>query len=363
MRLDQGPGHTIREQGFTLVELMIAIAISAILLLGVVQVFVISRHSYHLDNGLAHAQENARFAVHTLSEDIRMAGYIGCRAVNVANILNNQTNWMFDFDTPLQGWDGSKMSSFPSEFASKAVAGTDAIVVLRGGNTQYQITQVNGSGALASSSFQLSTTAGLSQFDIVMVSDCNQASIFQITNTTPSTNTTVVHQTGTGTPGNCTNNMGSPVPTTGCTNTSGTNYAYGLSAGMLKLVATAYYIGKSTSGTGNALYRLSMDKGKAGNPEELAEGVEDMQILYGVDTNGDGLANQYITADKVSAITDGFKKVVSVRLGLLVDTTTDVLKAATTKTFNLPGKTITDTDKKLHFPIVTTIKLRNRGVM
>ncbi|MEJ2399462.1 MAG: PilW family protein [Gammaproteobacteria bacterium] len=327
MRLDQGPGHTIREQGFTLVELMIAIAISAILLLGVVQVFVISRHSYHLDNGLAHAQENARFAVHTMSEDIRMAGYIGCRAANVANILKNNTNYLYDFDTP------------------------------------YQITQVNGSGALASSSFQLSTTAGLSQFDIVMVSDCNQASIFQITNTKPSTNNTVVHQTGTGTPGNCTNNMGSPVPTTGCTNTSGTNYAYGLSAGMLKLVATAYYIGKSTSGTGNALYRLSMDKGKAGNPEELAEGVEDMQILYGVDTNGDGLANQYITADKVSAITDGFKKVVSVRLGLLVDTTTDVLKAATTKTFNLPGKTITDTDKKLHFPIVTTIKLRNRGVM
>ena len=42
--------------------------------------------------------------------------------------------------------------------------------------------------------------------------------------------------------------------------------------------------------------------------EEIAEGVEDMQILYGVDTNGDGLANQYVTANKVlTATAGGFK--------------------------------------------------------
>lgn len=356
MRLKPYVPHTVRHLGFTLVELMIAIAISTILMLGVSQMFVVSRHSYNLDNGLARAQENARFAVHTMSEDIRMAGYIGCRANRIANTLNNTTNWMFDFDTPLHGWDGSATGTipFPTEFASKAVAGTDAIVVLRGDNTQYKVVSSNSYSA----QITLTSSAGLTQSDIVMVSDCDQASIFQITSTVSSNTITHSANSGTVTPGNCTKGLGSPVPSP-CT-AIGNNHDYKGTGSLMKMKATAYYIGTSTSGTGNALFSMSMDKGIAAPAVELAEGVEDMQILYGEDTDGDGLANRYVTADKVS----DFKNIVSVRLGLLVDTTSNVLNASTTKSYKIAGSTAGPyTDKKLYFPITTTIKLRNRGVM
>lgn len=346
--------HTVivHQPGFTLVEIMIAIAISSILMLGVIQVFVISKHAYRLDNGLARAQENARYAVHAMSEDIRMAGYIGCRANKIANTLNNTNSWMFDFNTPLQGWEGG-VSTFPTQFASYVVPGTDAIVILRGDDTQFKIVTSNNNAA----SMTLNTVKGLAQWDIVMASDCDQASIFQITK--PINANTITHETGSGTPGNCTKGLGSPVPNP-CT-ANGINHDYGGNGGLMKLKATAYFIGKSVSGTGNALFSMSMDKGGVGNPQEIAEGVENMQILYGEDTNGDGLANRYVTADKVT----DFKAVVSVRLGLLVNTVKDVLKADNSNTYYIADTKIVEpgTDKKLRFPITTTIKLRNRGIM
>ena len=131
--------------------------------------------------------------------------------------------------------------------------------------------------------------------------------------------------------------------------------------------ATAYYIGTTSSGE-HALYRLAMDKGVAGTPEELVEGVEDMQVLYGVDPSwtptSHGPPVKYVTADKVT----DFKQVVSVRLGLLVDTTTDVTTSKDNQTYTIADTTIqaaTGThqhpkDNKLRFPITTTIKLRNR---
>lgn len=50
--------------------------------------------------------------------------------------------------------------------------------------------------------------------------------------------------------------------------------------------------------------------------QPLVEGVEEMQFLYGVDSDGDGIANEYETGDYVN--TSGTQnKVVSVRIGLL----------------------------------------------
>jgi type IV pilus assembly protein PilW len=48
----------------------------------------------------------------------------------------------------------------------------------------------------------------------------------------------------------------------------------------------------------------------------LAEGVENMQILYGEDTDNDLAANLYVNASKVT----DFTKVVSVRIALLINT-------------------------------------------
>ena len=78
--------------GLTLVELMVAITIGLIILAAVARLFVTSRSTYTLEEGLARVQESGRFAMEFLSQDIRMAGYAGCNA----NLSGSQVNNMVD---------------------------------------------------------------------------------------------------------------------------------------------------------------------------------------------------------------------------------------------------------------------------
>lgn len=67
-----------RAAGLSLIEMMIALVIGLVLLLGVIQVFSASRTAFQLSEGASRAQENARFALDFLARDIRMAGHFGC---------------------------------------------------------------------------------------------------------------------------------------------------------------------------------------------------------------------------------------------------------------------------------------------
>jgi type IV pilus assembly protein PilW len=62
-------------KGFSLIEMMTALAISSVLLLGSVTVFVSNDRASVLRNGTAELTETGRLAINTLSRDIRMAGY------------------------------------------------------------------------------------------------------------------------------------------------------------------------------------------------------------------------------------------------------------------------------------------------
>lgn len=68
------------QQGVSLIELMIALALGAILVLGITQVFSGVRASFGASEGLSRLQENARFAMEFLRRDARMAGHFGCRS-------------------------------------------------------------------------------------------------------------------------------------------------------------------------------------------------------------------------------------------------------------------------------------------
>jgi type IV pilus assembly protein PilW len=61
----------------TLIELMVALAIGAFLMLGALTVFMQSRTSFRVNENLSRLQENARFALETMEPDIRMAHYWG----------------------------------------------------------------------------------------------------------------------------------------------------------------------------------------------------------------------------------------------------------------------------------------------
>lgn len=65
-------------QGFTLTEIMIALLLSLVLMAGVLTIMSSSKRTYALQTKLAELQDNARFVMSDLKNDLRMAGYRGC---------------------------------------------------------------------------------------------------------------------------------------------------------------------------------------------------------------------------------------------------------------------------------------------
>ncbi|GAA3927895.1 PilW family protein [Litoribacillus peritrichatus] len=66
---------TLSQNGMTLVELMIAMLLGLILTASLVQVFLANKQTFMMADFLGRAEENGRYAMNILTDDIRMAGY------------------------------------------------------------------------------------------------------------------------------------------------------------------------------------------------------------------------------------------------------------------------------------------------
>lgn len=67
-----------RQSGLSLIELMVAITISSVLLLGVLQLFGDTSQTDKTSSALAQVQESGRIALEVIGADARRAGYQGC---------------------------------------------------------------------------------------------------------------------------------------------------------------------------------------------------------------------------------------------------------------------------------------------
>jgi prepilin-type N-terminal cleavage/methylation domain-containing protein len=76
-------------QGYSLVELLVAMAISLVVMAGVYKVYVTQQDSYLLQEQVAEMQQNARVAKYVLTKDIRMVGYNPTRKINVGNFVTS----------------------------------------------------------------------------------------------------------------------------------------------------------------------------------------------------------------------------------------------------------------------------------
>lgn len=65
----------MRQKGFTLVEMMIAIVIGLLLIAGTMGVFLTTKQGYRMTNGLSLMQSTGRATLDLLTHDIMMAGY------------------------------------------------------------------------------------------------------------------------------------------------------------------------------------------------------------------------------------------------------------------------------------------------
>lgn len=238
------------QQGFTLVEIMVAMTISLLLLAGVLQIFLGSKVTYQLQNSIGRLQENVRFSMDIMTQNIGMAGY-------TAN-------------------DATVLSAFNTAGTAENVTENATLDFLVGNNKASDTISINYEAA----------------------TDC---------------------------------------------------------------------LGNATGGTATDSYFLDGTDlkctGSGGATDVLAEGVENMQILYGVDTDysatnpGDGISNAYVTADSVT----DWGAVRNVRIALLVSTVESAGSGVDNNTYTLlntpPIGPINDTAMRRVF--VRTIPLRN----
>ena len=136
------------EYGMTLVELMVALAVGSFLILGAVQVYTQSRQAYVVNDAIARVQETAQFAMDTIEADLRMANNWGLNSLSdaingrttAANAnplslttpLDNGTScgadWAFDLERPVAGTDAYAL---PCAADNTAQANSDTLTVRR----------------------------------------------------------------------------------------------------------------------------------------------------------------------------------------------------------------------------------------
>ena len=77
-----------KQAGISLVEVLVALVISLFLLGGIVQVYTGNKATFAFTNSLAEIQENGRFALDIVSQDLRLSGEWGCIAFDPGDTSN-----------------------------------------------------------------------------------------------------------------------------------------------------------------------------------------------------------------------------------------------------------------------------------
>lgn len=324
------------QSGISVVEIMVGVAISLILLAGVMQIFLSNKHTYRVQEAFARLQENGRYAMQFLSQDIRMAGFFGC--VSGVDTPNNIVNLdgVAGAD-PIAEFTGNGLTGLessdlpltlnPTTTLTSVYDNSDILQIKRSSNTGIH---VDGPMTALSTPIKLdpvTATGVFSDNDILFVTDCEKADIFAVSSITPQGGfINITHDV--------TNNTGNFL-----------QKVYQDDAEVMKMVIHTYYLDTNSAGV-PALYRASMGTNASINKEELVEGVEDMQLLYGVDTNDDNVVNKYVT----SALVADFSDVVTVRITLTVRTIED----------NIANEVTAEGDRRLRRKFTTSIAIRNR---
>ncbi|WP_295570896.1 PilW family protein [uncultured Stenotrophomonas sp.] len=279
--------------GLSLVELMVALVISLVLMLGVVQVFIASQTASRLSEGASRVQENARFALDFLERDIRMAGHMGC-VNDQAHVVKNQGDPVshlgatsgdgspLDFSVSIQGFDApdtapgasltlgadwSAPEGLPTAIAglSPVPAGGSDVLVLRFFAPEgVPVTAISADGGNAlldmdSSRVARLTGGGVSTPTLFGIADCGHADVFagslsnaRVTATSLDLSRYAAQPTG--------------------------------QTMLYRAESMVYYVGVNPDTKQPGLRRARADSDGAYTiNEELVEGIESLQLMYGLD--------------------------------------------------------------------------------
>ncbi|MFK8015413.1 MAG: PilW family protein [Gammaproteobacteria bacterium] len=317
---------SINQRGFSLIELMVGLAIGVFLIAGTLSVYQESQSAILVSERMARMQESGRYAISVIEEDIRAVGlwgllnsteYVAGRAtpadaVDIAVTGDCQVNWVVNIDTPIEGFDNSNGYAATCLSGVNYVNNSDVLVLRHADERDL-------------------TAADLGVGGIYLRSDQTHAEIF----------------------------AGTTLPN-----------GFAPDARINEIRAIAYFISDESDSDADtpSLRRAFVDMTGATptiDTEEVISGIEDFQVQYGVDLSGDGSANSYLNADDVV----DEAQIVALRLWLRLRTSTpeigfddemsflysdQLFSAATTST--------ADDDPYRRAVLSKTIELRNRRV-
>ena len=314
------------QRGFTLIELMVSLLLSLLVVGAAGSLFLSNRKVYGNTESINRIQENQRSAFEMLARDVREAGGNPCTR-NIVNMLDTSKPGGSYFIGWLDGLSGKN---------GTGVNGSDELTLYLANGSSIAVTGNNGPSA----NIDVSSTAGLTDGDIVMVCNGEVATIFQAT-ALPS-GISIDHNSGTGTPGNLQkpfqidqktfdNNPSGNAngycflpPPTGA-NPNCLNPPSGSPAQVVKPYGVHWYLAGNTRG-GTSLYRQVVYNGGASpqTPGEIAEGVTGMQLSYKI-----GNAAGFVDASAVAATQ--WKNVTAVRAQLTFQAVRGALAAGDIK--------------------------------
>ena len=266
-----------RHAGITLLEVLLALGLGLVVLLIVDRIYTASTRSYDLQQALARLQEGGRAAVNLISQDLRQAGHYGITDVEAAAAL------------------GRLVGSRPP--AASCPMGND-----RWGRMALQPLFGLNDDATAYACLSGRWVRG----DVVTVRYADPAPVTTYGNLLHFRSELYRGTLFVGPP------AGAPAPP----------------ASDHRMVARAYFVGRSRNAVGPrscegipipALVRETLGTGGVPVAEEVVAGVEQLQLRYGVDEDGDGWVDRYVDAgDPPLDTLAGWSQVRSVRLWVLV---------------------------------------------
>jgi len=315
-----------KQRGFSLIEIMIAMTIALVLMAGIMGIMSSSKRTYSIQQDLARLQENARFAMEFISTDLRMAGYFGCSGQAGLPLV-----WLTSTDgSGANGSDGLTvryLDANPGAFAVEHLSGTTPLL------------QTKGLGPFAPT-----TDGSIAVGDTVVAADCGGAEARTVT---------------------AVSSNGININRALLRDYDNAGQSFG--AEMRPLIANIYSIaaadwsdppnGVTTDPEdGFSLFR---------NGTEFIQGVERMEIRFGVDTDGDRVPNRYLPASSNLVVNNGAitGSVLSARVTLLMQTIEQRYdRDLDTKTYDLGEPTAYDPvdDHRRRRIFSTVVRLRNQ---
>ena len=322
----------IRHQhGMSLAELMIAMALGLLLTLGIATLFTQTRQSFNQDEQIATMQANLRFAIEVVVADAAMAGFWG-GVLEPVSIENDTTLsiandcgvgaagvWAYDVSSPISGVDNATAAAAVAQFncidADEFRPTTDVLAIKR--------------------------VRGLAIED-----DPNQC-VHDFNDTDTLVNDTV-YLADNGITG-----LLFAEPKSGA-------IAVGGCVENREYAPTVHYIRNFSTVEGDGIPTLCrkvlvMGATPTMTTECLVEGIEQLQVEYGVDANSDGLPERYISAPTAAQ----WPTVTAIRVHLLARSLRSEPGYVNPKTYVLGNTTVTPADDFYRRSATTTVLLRN----